>query len=358
MRIAFFGAALGAALVGCHAREREPAPRPMDAPPVAVPVMTLRATEQTATVRLVAVAEPKRRAAVGTKLLARVLDVRAEEGARVAQGALLVQLDTRDLSARRRQVGASAAAADAQARLAADELARVRQLREAGAIATAQLDSAQTSVTAAAAAADGSHAALAELGVTLGESTIRAPFDALVVQKRTEVGTFSVPGQPLVVLEDDSTLRVLAPIADRQAGAMKLGTSYSVSFATGEQTTGLLDAIVPSGDPRSPGLMARLLVANEQHRVRAGVVAYVTVPSGERGGPALRVPPQAIVRRGGLTGVFTVRGDRLEIVWCAIDGSAHDEMTRVLDGLVDGDVVVTDAGSPELADGRRVTVKP
>ncbi|APR79224.1 Hypothetical protein A7982_04571 [Minicystis rosea] len=358
MRRVVVGAALVAALMGCRARDAEPAPAHAEGPPIPVSVVTVRATEHAATIRLVAVAEPKRRAAVGSKLMARVLDVRAEEGARVKQGDTLVQLDARDLSARRRQISAGAIAADAQARLAADELARVQKLRAAGVIASAQVDGAEASVTASSAAADGSRAALAELGVQLGESTIRAPFDALVVQKRTEVGTFSAPGQPLFVLEDDSTLRVLAPIGDRQAGTLEPGKSYPVAFATGEQTTGVLDAIVPSGDPRSPGLIARLLVANDQQRMRAGVSAYVMVPSGERAVPALRVPSRAILRRGGLTGVFTVRGERMQIVWCAIDGSTHDDTTPVLDGLVDGDVVVADASAPDLADGRRIVVQP
>lgn len=352
------GAALSAALVGCHGRDAEPVPSRADRPPIPVSVLTVQPTEEVATVRLVAVVEPRRRTALGSKLMARVVDVRAEEGARVARGATLVQLDTRDLTARQRQIAANAAAANAQARLASIELARVKRLTADGALPGAQVDSAETSAKASSAAVDGTQAALAELGVQLGESSIRAPFDAIVVQKRTEVGSFSAPGQPLLVLEDDGALRVIAPIADRHAGTMRIGTSYPVALASGEQTTGTLESLVPSGDPRSPGLLATFQVANDQHRFRAGVAAYVSVPAGDRATPVIRVPSRAVARRGGLTGAFIVRDDRLRIVWCAIDDSAHEDAVRVLDGLAGGDVIVADATSPGLSDGRPVVVQP
>lgn len=356
--IALGGLLAGVAMIGCHANEADPIRDKAEGAPVPVAVLTIRQTNEPETVRLVAVVEPNRRTAVGSRLMARVVEVRADEGDRVPRGAVLVQLDTRDLSARQRQVAASATAADAQAQLASSELARTKRLAATGALPGVQVESAETSATASGAAVDGAHAALAEVAVQLGESTIRAPFDALVVQKRTEVGSFSAPGQPLLVLEDDSVLRVLAPMADRYAGAVRAGAAYPVAFATGDEASGVLESVTPSGDPRSPGLVAILRVRNERHALRAGVVAYVTVPTGEaRRSAVLRVPSRALVRRGGLAGVFVVRDSRLHLVWCAIDDTAGDGTIRVLDGLVDGDVVVSDAAAPGLRDGMLVSVR-
>lgn len=355
---ALWWAALSAAFFGCHGRDVEPAPSRAEGPPPRVSVLKIRPTEEVATVRLVAVVEPRRRTALGSKLMARIVDVHVEEGTRVARGTLLVQLDARDLSARQRQIAANAAAANAQAQLASNELSRVARLTAQGALPGAQLDSAETSAKAASAAVDGTQAALGELGVQLDESSIRAPFDAIVVQKRTEVGSFSAPGQPLLVLEDDGALRVIAPVADRLAGTVRIGASYPVTFASGEQTTGLLESLVPSGDPRSTGLLATFAVSNEQHRFRTGIAAYVSVPATDRATPVIRIPSHAVVRRGGLTGAFTVSDNRLRLIWCAIDDSAHEDTVRVLDGLVSGDTVVVDATSPDLADGRSIAVQP
>lgn len=354
--VGFVVALLGA--TGCHAEgaagrgAQDGAPT---APPIAVATIVVHPIEQHAMVRLVAVVEPQRRTAVGSKLLARVLEVRAQEGDRVRKGSTLVVLDARDLSAKRLQASAAVTAANAQAKVASADAERARSLGESGAISTAQVEAASGGATASNANAALAAAALGELDVSRQDSTVVAPFDGIVVRKATETGSFSGPGQPLLVLEDDSTLRVLAPIAARYAERLRAGTSYAIAFSSGQQASGVLSAIVPSGEPRAPGLVAELRVANADHALRAGVVANVSIPAGDAKRAAFVVPARAIVRRGGLTGVFVVKDRTLHLVWCSIDATPTERDVQVLDGLMDNDAVVRDASFPELRDGRRVT---
>ena len=344
-------------LTGCHGERSTPRARaPRELPPLSVSTTTARSLEAGGARRVAAVAEPAHRATLATNLMARVVDVRVVEGQRVEEGAPLLRLDVRDLRARRGQAEASAEAQRAQAELASSGLRRTRLLEERGAVAEQQRETAETSATAIEASVRGAESALRELDVRLGESVLRAPFSGLIVQKHTEVGSFAAPGQPLLVLEDDSTLRILAPIAHGDSSRLSQGQAYTVTFGTGDERQGVLDAIVSSGNPRSPGLVAVFLVANEDHRLRAGVVASVEIPAPPTNAIAFEVPEQAVLARGGLRGVFVVRDGRAELVWCSIDARVRAGKVEVLDGLREGDVLVADARLPGLADGRRVTV--
>lgn len=306
--------------------------------------------------RIAGITDPARRTMLATNLMARVVELRVVEGQRVAEGDLLLRLDIRDLAARRSQAEAAGAANRAQVGLATSSLERSRALEASGAGATVQRESAETAVTVYEASVRGANAALREIDVHLGNSTIRAPFAGIIVRKQTEVGSFAAPGQPLLILEDDSSLRVVSPVPATDAVRLRTGDSYLISFATGEEATGVLDSLVSSGSPGSPGLLATFILPNEDHRLRAGVVASVAIPAPPSSGAAFEVSSAAIVTAGSLRGVYVVRGGRTEIVWCSIDPREQSGRITVLDGLRDGDVIVSDASLAGLRDGQLVVV--
>lgn len=348
------GAASSAACHGSHSAPRANSARAL--PPLSVEATTIRAGNASGVIRIAAVAEPAHRTALATNLMARVVDVRVVEGQRVRQGDGLLRLDVRSLAAQRGQAQAAASANEAQAELATAGLRRTRVLEQSGAVTTQQREIAETTLAAYEASVRGAGAALRAIDVNLGESVLKAPFDGVVVQRQTEVGSFAAPGQPLLLLEDDSALRIVAPIAAADASRITQGSSYDVSFATGEQARGVLDAVVSSGTPRSPGLVAIFVVENAERRLRSGVVASVAIPAPPTGSTAFEVPEGAVFARGGLRGVFVVRDGVAEVVWCSIDARARTGRITVLDGLREGDIVVDDAHLPGLRDGRRVVV--
>lgn len=344
-------------IAGCHrSRSSDRARAERDEPAITVRAATILGGNGSGWRHVAAIAEPAHRTALATNLMARVTEVRAVEGQRVQRGDGLVRLDVRALAAQRGQAQAAAAANQAQAELASAGLRRARALEESGAVAMQQREAAETSLAAHEASVRGASAALRAIDVNLGESVIEAPFDGVVVQRQTEVGSFAAPGQPLLVLEDDAVLRIVAPVSASDTSRLTRGNSYPVSFATGEEASGELDAIVSSGNPRSPGLFAIFLVANQDRRLRAGVVASVAIPAPVSSGASYEVPERAIVARGELRGVYLVRNGVAELVWCSIDARARSGRIAVLDGLREGDVVIDDAHLPGLRDGRRVAV--
>jgi len=65
------------------------------------------------------------------------------------------------------------------------------------------------------------------------------------------------------------------------------------------------------------------------------------------------VPSDAIVRRGQLTGVFSIESDTLRLRWVRL-GRTRDDAVELLAGPA-GDLTVVRHPAPELADGRPVS---
>lgn len=350
--------AVSARGAGCHSSPGSAQiPNPDDRPPIAVRVHHVSSDEGAGRVWRAGVVEPIRRSAIGSRLMSRVVAVNVREGARVSGGDPLVVLDVRDIRARRDQVRANRSAIEAQATLAGSDLRRAETLGERGAIAESHLEAARGVLAVRQAEASGVASLGAEVDVQLGDGILSAPFDGFVVRRAIEVGQLTTPGAPALILEDDARVALHASIAARDVAELTIGETYPVRYPTGEEALGRLDAIVPSGDLRVPGLDAIFVVDNPERRFRSGVVASVGVPSSRTPSSRILVPAAAIVARGGLRGVYVVEGNRARLVWCSIEDGDDAGTFVVLDGLRSGEDVVADASVRGLDDGRRIEVR-
>ena len=106
-----------------------------------------------ATIEAAGTAEPVLQSTLSTKLMSIVEGVRVHEGDRVAGGQVLVELDARDLDARRAQVNANIADAEAMNREAEAHLRRIQALYADSAATRVQLEAAETGAARASAAA-------------------------------------------------------------------------------------------------------------------------------------------------------------------------------------------------------------
>jgi multidrug efflux pump subunit AcrA (membrane-fusion protein) len=111
-------------------------------------------------------------------------------------------------------------------------------------------------------------------------------------------------------------------------------------------------SISPAADPATHRVEVRADLAPAAG-ARSGLFARLLVP--RSGSPALSVPAEAVVRRGGLRGVFVVEDGRARLRWIAA-GAERGAAVEVRAGVTAGERVVLDAGG--LADGARVEPRP
>lgn len=323
------------------------------AAPLRVVTSVAQAAPGAALVELAGVLEPERRVVLASKLPARIEALHVEEGQRVERNAILLRLDARDLSARREQLAAGRASALAQASWSEHELERTRGLTQSGALPANQLvemvrvhDVAQASLSSV-------DAQLLELEVNLADANLRAPFSGVVVRRLANVGHFAAPGQPLLIVEDDSTLRLSVAVSDAEASSLVVG--QRVPLRTEARTAGeaTVRALVSSGDSAAPGQRLVALLDNADHAFRAGSIACIGLPSSRGLAELVSVPTSAVQLRGALPGVWVVRDERLLFAWVRI-AQAHDATTLLASGVDANELVVRCSSEPGLRDGLRV----
>jgi RND family efflux transporter MFP subunit len=333
MRRVTFAVAIGAVVTGCtNARQSEQ--RVVVSAAGAGSAYTVRDTTIAAVFDAAGVAGPIQQATLSTKLMGTVVDVLVKEGDRVAEGAPLLRIDARDLTAKSAQAAASITEAEAMQRDALTQANRIRALYGDSVATRAQLDAAETGLTRAQAGLEAARAAASELSAVGSYAVIRAPFRGFVTKRFVDAGAFAAPGAPLVAIQDVSTLRITANATPEVARHVRRGQKLA---ATIERA--FLSATVEGVVPSLAGNMYTInaLVPNGNGALLAGSTATLALPTGSR--VSLVVPAAAIVREGDLTGVTlrTPRGD--ERRWVRL-GWSDSNVTEVTAGLRAGDQVV------------------
>ena len=322
--------------------------------------------------------ESRLRAEMSPGIAGLVSAIPVEKGESVRRGQVLLQIDDAEHRANARLADRSLEAARATAReaiLDADQAER--DLQRAQGLAARDLASDQnledaqtralitrTECTAAEARAAQAEAALELARATLDKTTMRAPFDGVVLDVTTEVGEWISPSPPGVmipavidVIAPDS-LYVSAPIDESDVARLRLGqpcritldayrdraftgqVSYIASFVettqqqnrTLEVETDFLESDLPAN--LLPGLSADVEVILDAHE------------------DVLRVPSFALLE-GDV--VLVVNDDHL-VSREVTTGLRNWEFVEVLDGLAEGDLVVTSLDRPEVEAGARVEV--
>lgn len=158
----------------------------------------------------------------------------------------------------------------------------------------------------------------------LRKYTIRSPFDGIVSQELTEQGAWISQGDPVaeVVELNPVDVEVFVPESSIQFVVIGGECEVTVEAFPGQPFTGTIDRIVPVADPRSRSFPVRVIVPNERvdgrHRLLPGMLARVSLATGDTQEDALLVPKDALLHRGSATTVVKV-----------IDGTAVHVPVRI-----------------------------
>ncbi len=310
------------------------------------------------------------RAAVGAKIIGRVVDLPVDEGDTIAAGDIIAVLDSEDLQASVRLAEASLNEARARLADAEREFARQADLVEDRLTSQALYDTALTQREVALAQVGTAEARLNSAQATLDYTVVRAPIDGVIIERNIEMGEMVAPGGftsqqstgSIVRIADPASLEVEADINESYIARLQLGqrASIRVDAVPGFEYSGRLRQIVPTADRQRAVVQVKVSIDNIDERLVPDMSCTVTFL--EEGideteliqPPKLLVPEQAIQYAGGAAFLFQVDDGRLRRVRVAL-GEASDGRVEVLEGVQGGETIVSrDVSS--LEDGQRVRV--
>lgn len=184
---------------------------------------------------------------------------------------------------------------------------------------------------------------LEQTGKVMKALPIHSPITGTVIRKEALAGAHVDPGEELYTIADLSRLWVLADIYEYELSFVKIGQQAAVtlSYDPGTVLTGHVGFIYPTLDPKTRTAKVRFELDNRDEKLKPDM--YANVELRVELGIRLAIPQEAIIESGEKQVVFLHLGEgRLEPRLIKT-GVKTGEWSEVLDGLKEGEHIVTSA---------------
>jgi Cu(I)/Ag(I) efflux system membrane fusion protein len=156
-------------------------------------------------------------------------------------------------------------------------------------------------------------------------------------------GSYVQPGASLFTVADLSTVWVIADVHEYELRRVRVGQPARLELTAypGQAFTGKVQFLYPALDPQTRTMRVRLDFPNRKQALRPGMYGnvYLALPSTA----GLAVPVEAVVDTGETQYLFVAReGGRFEPRKVKV-GARGDGEVEILDGVQEGETVVTTA---------------
>jgi membrane fusion protein (multidrug efflux system) len=335
----------------------EAAEQPIASEPRTPKVKTLNLETQTwqQTLNAYGVVESAEDVAITVDFSAQVTAVHFEEGQRVEQGHLLIELDSHKRDLRLAQATTAVEETRAGLEEARHDLQRRRGLADSGAVSREALDRSEIALRRATARYEDALAAqrLAERELT--ESRVLSPVSGIVDSKSVEQGERVMPGQFLGSVQAVDRVRVRVYVSEREVNDLRVGAQAEVRSASvpGSIFQAKVEAVGIKADPKTGNFPVKLTLPNEDGLLRPGMTTRVRL-QGLTHSEALLIPDDALVDRRRRRVVYVVRDGQAVEVEPLLRASVA-KYIPVIEGLKPGDRLVVE-GMEQLVDGSPVDV--
>lgn len=273
-----------------------------------------------------------------------------ENGAEVAKGDLLVELDTDSEQANLRS-------AIAEADLARTVYERTKRLRENSTVPQSEMDAAESHLRKMSALAD-------QLRATIEKKQLRAPFAGRLGIREVNLGQFVNNGSKIVSLQALNPIFVDFLLPQQLVAGVAPGLALKVvtDVYPGRVFQGQLTAFNPEIDPVTRNIRLQGTLDNPEGKLRPGMFARVVLSLGGAD-EVVRIPLTALVRATYGDSVFVLEQKTDEAGKSSTvarqrfvrTGPARGDFVAVTEGLKPGETVVS-AGAFKLRNGTEVTV--
>jgi cobalt-zinc-cadmium efflux system membrane fusion protein len=283
-----------------------------------------------------------------TPFSGRVERILVQPGEKVGKGQPLVVIASPEFG----QSQADAKRAESDYGLAEKNLARVRELEQHGVAARKDLQAAEADYGRSQSELERARKKLALYGKTgngIDQTyTLSSPIAGVVVEKTINPGQELRPDQmtanapPLFVITDPASLWVQLDAAEKDLGLLRPGKTVVVHAPAyrDEKFPAKVTAVSDFLDPATRTIKARALLDNSGRKLKGEM--YVTADVSTDGEAELLVPAKAVFFQGEKHLVFIDNGNGKYTRRVVRIGDVRQNMIEILDGLHEGEKVVTE----------------
>jgi membrane fusion protein, heavy metal efflux system len=173
---------------------------------------------------------------------------------------------------------------------------------------------------------------------------LRSPISGVVLDVGTAAGELQRSldnATAIATIADINSIWVVGDLYPRDVGSIKVGEPVEITVTgyPGEVFHGTINNISDAVDPTSLTLKVRVVLPNPQHRLKPQMYATIAVTNHK--GTAIVVPSAAVIQNGRQTFVFVETSPGKYARRTVILGATHDKTDEIVQGLEDGDKVVS-----------------
>ncbi len=321
-------------------------------------------------------------AALSSKVMGTLLEIRVRAGDRVKTGEVLAVVDSRETEAmvQKSEAGMQEArmalqevernleASEANLLLASATLKRYQELLDQKSVSPQEYDEVQTRQRSASASVAALQAKKEQILARIQQAQadidssralrsyaqIRSPLNGVVSQRQSEPGSLALPGMPLLTVEETGRYRLEVPVEERRIGKVKVGQAVTLQIPAlgSSELKGKISEIQPWADPASRSYLVKISLP-ARSELRGGMYGEALFEIGSRKG--IWIQPQSVVRQGQLEGAYVLGKENVARLRLLKLGETRDAGVEVLSGLEGGEVYVVQ-GMEGLRDGSRLEV--
>lgn len=272
----------------------------------------------------------------------RVTRVLVDEGSNVRKGQTLAVIKAD-------QLNIDLESAQATYQNALKDKQRYENAFKTGGVTQQQLDQAALQLTT-------SQARLEQARIRISDTYVRSSIDGIVNKRFIEPGAVVAPGTQMFELVAVSRLKLQVTVNEGQVARLKTGDKVDirVSVYPDKKFEGKITFIAPKADNTLNFPLEIELSSNPGNQVKAGMfgTAVFNFPAQA---PSILIPRSSFI--GSVSGnqVFTLKSDTTATLRKVIAGRVIGDQVEVLQGLEEGETVIT-SGQINLMEGSKVSI--
>jgi len=188
----------------------------------------------------------------------------------------------------------------------------------------------------------------------LADTTLYAPFDGSVRERRASMGEYLAVGTPVATIVRVHPLRLRVELPEREARGVRAGLPVRVTVEGDTNVyPGRVVRLSPAFQEQSRTLVIEAEVDNQQGKLRPGSFAKAEIQTTTTTG-VVTVPTSALVTFAGIQKVFTVK-DNKAVERPVVTGQREEDWVEITEGLKAGEMVVAMPGN--LVTGQPVSIE-
>ena len=323
-------------LAGCTEKSRK-----LEKKNVKVETISVGNTNLGGTKDYVGTIEEKMGSTLSFEIAGNITSIRVEEGDRVSKGQLLATINPTTVKEAHR-------ATLTTLKQAQDAYRRFRPLHQSGTISDMKWVEIESKLEQA-------KAAESIARQQLSHSTLTAPFAGVIAAKNVDLGTYVLPGQPVLKLANVAQVNAKISVPETEISHLHVGDKVKLTVAalSGAIFRGTISEKGIDANPISHTYDVKVGITNPQGRLLPGMVCNAQVQGSAATPFHITVPSQSI----------ELDVDNSRFVWTVVNGKAHQQPVTtgdfegdgivILSGLKAGDQVIIN-GQQKVSEGMNV----